>query len=191
MKRWVLLGVFLLSPLGSGPAAGAEYQVGERHKNDNIWLQLNFYSMIDAANAFGPTYKLSYLELEGGGRSSFLDLYYFFDINEIFGWGDLHAEAGNFFTKVKPRFSLDCIFARDLSAGPVREWYLATQYKGFNGGEYYYAGVGVDLDVPGMDVLGLCFWPQFLRTGEGVNFEYTGLQFSLNWYTLLFELPWE
>jgi len=158
---------------------------------DRLWLQFNLYNMHNTANAFGETYTNTYLEVEGGGRSGILDAYFFFDVNEIFGWGDHHEEAGHFFTKIKPRLSLDGLTGWDLALGPVSEWFAAFQYKGFNGGEYYYAGPGVDLKIPGVDILGLCFWPQFLRDEQGADFEYTGLQASLNWYTVLLDLPGE
>jgi nucleoside-specific channel-forming protein len=187
MKRWLVIAGLLVAMGQTGFTA--ESEPGERRQNDYLWLQLNLYSMHNTANAFGDTYNNNYLELEGGGRSGILDFYYFFDVNEIFGWGSHKKEAGHFFTKIKPRLSLDGITGRDLALGPVSEWYLAAQYKGFNGGEYYYAGLGTDLEIPGVDVLSVNFWPQFLRDEQGADFAYTGLQVSLNWYTVLFRLP--
>jgi len=190
MKRYFVILCLLVCPIGH-PIFAADYSDGALRKNDNLWLQLNLYNAHNLANAFGSAYEDTYLELEGGGRSGFLDMYYFFDVNEIFGWGSHKDEAGDFFTKIKPRFSLDAITRKDLSIGPVKEWYLASQYRGFNGGEYYYAGLGTDLKIPGFDVFGLCLWPQFLRNRQGADMEYTGLQISLNWYTVLFHLPHE
>ena len=80
-----LLAAALL--LGAGNLYAADYTDGNLRKNDNRWLNLNLYDMSNTANAFGPTYDNTYLEVEGGARSGALDLYYFFDINEILGWG--------------------------------------------------------------------------------------------------------
>lgn len=183
MKRWIItVGLAVL-------AAGAAR--GDIRERDNLWLQLNFYSMHNTANAFGATYNNNYFEVEGGGRSGILDFYYFFDVNEIFGWGRHKEEAGHFFTKIKPRLSIDAATGRDLSLGPIAEWYLAGQFRGYNGGEYYSLGPGWDLRIPGIDVLGLAFWPQFLRDEDGADFAYTGLQASFNWYTVLFRLSRE
>jgi nucleoside-specific channel-forming protein len=181
-----VMGAFVVS----GRADGTDEGIRSR---DNLWLQFNLYNANHLPNAFGDTYSDTYLELEGGGRSGFLDLYTFFDVNEIFGWGDQsqHREAGQFFVKIKPRFSIDAMTGKSLSLGPVKEWYVATQYKGFNDGEYYYAGLGMDLDIPGFEVFGACLWPAFLRESNGANMEYSGFQVSLNWYTTLTRLPWD
>ena len=84
-----LLAAALL--LGAGNLYAADYTDGNLRKNDNRWLNLNLYDMSNTANAFGPTYDNTYLEVEGGARSGALDLYYFFDINEILGWGMLRT----------------------------------------------------------------------------------------------------
>jgi len=175
--------------LCAAEAGATDYSGGQLRKNDNTWNNLNAYYMMHAANAFGPSYDMAYFEIEGGARSAVLDLYYFFDVNHIFGWGTYYKDAGNFFTKIKPRFSLDALLGRDLSAGPVKEWYFAAQYKGFNGGEYYSAGVGTDMDVPGIDFLQVNFWPKYVRFSEENKMSYAGLELSLNWYKTLRRCP--
>ena len=182
MKK-ILLTCFLMNVAVS--AGAADYTGGNLRKNDNLWNVINLYYMMRAPNAFGPAYDIAYLELEGGARSGVLDLYYLFDVNEILGVGKNYSEAGNFFTKIRPRLSLDGITGKDLSIGPVKEWYLATRYKGFNGGEYYSAGVGTDLQVPGVDFLQFNFWPKYVRFSGEQKLRYAGLEVSLNWYTLL------
>jgi nucleoside-specific channel-forming protein len=187
--RVMVNGIILIVLFLHVCADAADYSDGDLRKNDNLWLNLNLYNMHNAANAFGNAYDETYFEIEGGGRSGVLDFYYFFDVNEILGWGDHKDEAGNFFTKIKPRLSLDALTRHDLAIGPVNEWFLATEYRGFNGGEYYYAGVGTTCSIPGFQVFDFNLWPQFLRNSDGADMEYTGLQISLNWVALLFTLP--
>jgi len=56
---------------------------------DFTWMQLNLYEGIGVANSFGDTYDLTYFEIEGGGTTGFLNLYYFVDINDILGFRDV------------------------------------------------------------------------------------------------------
>ncbi|NLO91573.1 MAG: hypothetical protein GX410_06240 [Elusimicrobia bacterium] len=171
--------------------SAADYADGNVRKNDNRWLNLNFFRTMHSADAFGPAYEGSYLEVEGGARSGALDFYFFYDAFDLLGMGTYKTRAGDFFTKIKPRFSLDALTGKDLAAGPVREWYLATQYKGFNGGEYYSAGPGVDLDVPGVDLLQAALWPKFVRFQGSPDIEYAGVELSVNWCaTIVRKMPW-
>lgn len=181
----------LFACLPAAPALAADYSAGGIRKNDNTWMNLNGFYMMHTANSFGPAYSDGYFEVEGGARSGALDLYYFFDVNEIMGWGNYYKDAGQFFTKIKPRLSVDALTRRDLALGPVKEWYLATQYKGFNDGEYYSAGPGADLAVPGVDRLSLNFWPKYVRFSGKSKLDYAGLELSLNWYATLWRLPHE
>ena len=187
MKKTLLCccGILLLGLLAAEQSHATDYSGGHLRKNDNIWNNLNAYYMMRGANAFGPSYDMAYFEVEGGARSAVLDLYYCFDVNHIFGWGTYYTDAGNFFTRIKPRFSLDAITGRDLSVGPVKEWYLATQYKGFNGGEYYAAGVGTDLTIPGIEMLLVNFWPKYVRFSEENKMSYAGLEINVTWYKVL------
>lgn len=185
----LLCGMAVLSALCVAGASATAFPDGNIRKNDGTWNNLNLYHMMHTANPFGPSYDNTYFEVEGGARSGVLDLYYFFDVNEIFGWGTYRDQAGQFFTKIKPRISLDALTKRDLSIGPVKEWYVATQYKGFNDGEYYAAGVGTDLAIPGVDFLQLCFWPTFVRFAGSNDITYAGMEVSINWYEKLWQMP--
>ncbi|MFA6584054.1 MAG: outer membrane protein OmpK [Elusimicrobiaceae bacterium] len=182
---------FLLLALDATAGAFATDYSSDVRKNDNRWLNLNLYQMWHTANPFGPPYNNMYFEVEGGARSGVLDLYYFFDVNEVLGWGTYSRNAGDFFTKIKPRLSIDGIIKRDLAVGPVKEWYIATQYKGFNGGEYYSAGIGTDLAIPYVDMFHLNFWPKYVRTSGDDEMNYSGLEISLDWYTVLCKMPWD
>lgn len=190
MKKYII--AVLLSavlPMTMFAPARAENYSADARKNDMKFLNLNLYQADKLANAFGPDYNMVYFEIEGGARSGILDLYYFYDVNEIFGLGTYSSDAGQFFTKIKPRFSLDGITGKDLSVGPVKEWYLATQFKGFNNGEYYAAGIGTDWHVPGVEMLVLNVWPQFVRFSGAERMSYAGFEACLVWYSTLFRLP--
>ncbi|MDD4005098.1 MAG: outer membrane protein OmpK [Elusimicrobiaceae bacterium] len=182
----------LAGSLAAGLNAGAraEDYAADVRKNDGKWLSLNLYQADNVANSFGSAYNMLYFEIEGGARSGILDLYYFYDVNEIFGLGTYSSNAGQFFTKIKPRLSIDGITRRDLSVGPVKEWYLATQYKGFNDGEYYSAGVGTDWKIPGVEMLSINFWPKFVRFSGTDRMSYAGLELCFVWYKTICSLPW-
>ena len=73
---------------------------------DFTWMQLNLYEGIGVSQPYaGETYNLTYFEIEGGGRTGILNLYYFVDINHIFGIRDELNEGnspGNYFMKINP-----------------------------------------------------------------------------------------
>jgi len=108
-------------------------------------------------------------------------------VNHLLGQGDNAAgDAGNFFTKINPRFSLSA-FVPQL--GPIKEMYLATLYKGFNGGEDYYVGIGTDLAIPFFDMFSANLYSMMETTqdGDDVKFENAGFVFAINWYTKVYE----
>lgn len=163
----------------------ADYTDGNLRKNDNLWLALNFYSAHNLANSFGNTYDDPYLEVEGGGRSGILDFYYFADVNNILATGDNDDKSGDFFVKILPRLSLDGLFRKDLAIGPVKEWYLATMYKGGNGFERYYGGIGTDLKLPGFDAFSLNLF-SLCEHVDANHLDYAGFALAVNWYTVLY-----
>jgi len=99
--------------------------------------------------------------------------------------------------KINPRFSLNTITGKDLKLGPVNEWYIATQYKGYNGGNNYYAGIGTDMSIPYLERFSLNFYKMFEHIngtdtdGDFENdsfeddFEDAGWVVAINWFTKL------
>lgn len=156
-----------------------------RRDRDNLWLRLNVYQGRNMANPFGDTYTDNYLEIEGGGRSGFLDFYYFVDVEHVFGLGDHGEFPGEFFTKVMPRFSVDALSRTDLSIGPVKEWYVATMLKAGNGFERYYGGLGTDLAIPGFDALSANLLVMGQHPEDSSSLHYAGFVLVVNWYTIL------
>ncbi len=182
MKKSLLL----FTALASLNLYGADFTDGNLRKNDFTWGQMNLYSGYNLANfGGGKSYNDLYLELEGGSRSGVLDLYYFFDVNNILNLGERDEVNGDFFTKITPRFSLDGMLKKDLSVGIVNEWFLATQYKGFNGSNTYYVGLGTNLDMPGFDRFGANIFSAYDSNNWGSEMEHVGYVLALNWYTEL------
>jgi nucleoside-specific channel-forming protein len=163
---------------------------------DFTWMQLNLYEGIGVSQPFaGETYNLTYFELEGGGRTGILNLYYFVDVNHIFGVRDELNEGnspGNYFMKINPRFSLTKLMNKESCFGPIKESYLATQYKGWNGGDNYYVGLGTDLAIPMVDMFSFNFYKMFQHI-DGPNddgdiestMEDAGWVLAINWFTNL------
>jgi len=185
MKKF--LGLTVLLAALSVTTMGADYSDGLRSR-DHTWTQLNLFHVQNHANSYGDTYHNTYLQVEGGGRSGFLNLYYFVDVNNFLDSGE-KDDHGDFFIKIAPKFSIDAMTGKDLSIGPITEWYVATQYKGFNDMETYYLGLGVDLDTPFFDSLSTNLYTTYRNTsfdhGDNADWDYSGLVLATNWYTVL------
>ena len=186
MKKLILMALLA----GMIPCfANAQTDEGEYsyRQGDYKWLQFNLYSVLNQPNPFGDeSVDFEYFELEGGGRSGILALYYFFDVNNVGGWGDNGENPGDFFAKIMPKFSIDGMLKQDLAMGPIKEFYIATMWKGWNGGEVYDIGLGVDLAIPGIDA----FSCELMSVGnrEGRSLYYSGMAVTWNWYTKLFDI---
>ncbi len=187
MKKaiFILLGLLLVSSMFA----------------DFTWMQMNLYHAINVSNPYGSpfgdadTYPFTYFEIEGGGRTGILNLYFFVDVEHIFGIRDEEQNGGNsagsYFMKINPRFSLSALIP---AMGPVKEVYLATQYKGYCGGDNYYVGLGTDLAVPFFDMFSFNFYKMFQHVdmlndaGDEFesSFEDAGFVAAINWYTNLY-----
>ena len=159
---------------------------------DFTWAQLNLYQGIGMAHGWADTYDDMYLEIEGGGRTGILNLYYFFDVNSIMGQGDYAVGGqGSFFTKINPRFSITKLMGKENCFGPIKESYLATQYKGYNGGASYYVGFGTDLAIPFFDMFSLNLYAMMQHIddpddAEKTMFEAAGYVVAINWFTKVY-----
>ncbi|MCK4956638.1 MAG: hypothetical protein KAS49_03315 [Candidatus Cloacimonetes bacterium] len=157
---------------------------------DFTWAQLSFYQGLNIANGWGDAHDDLYFEVEGGGRTGCLDLYYFFDVNHFVGQGDnAVGNQGNFFTKIKPRISLNKFVPK---FGPVNELYIATVYKGFNGGESYWVGLGTDLQIPFIESFSANFYAVAKHIDDAsdkdkTDFKKAGFVVAINWFTTLYK----
>jgi nucleoside-specific channel-forming protein len=171
MKK-TLLGLALLT---TGLSVYAEDYSEDIRKNDNKFFNINLMHGENQKNPFGNQDN-TYLELEFGGRSGVLDLYGYVDIMNITGnTKDDTYNGDNFFMELKPRLSIDGMTGKDLSIGPIKEWYVAGYLKagdnsvgeptmkgpdpvnGVGTGGLFHTGIGIgtDLELPWFGKTGL------------------------------------
>ncbi|UBH27280.1 outer membrane protein OmpK [Aeromonas enteropelogenes] len=169
------------------PAFAADYS-GDIHKNDYKWMQFNVMHTIDQRPIFTAdgNYNDTYLEMEFGGRSGLFDLYGYVDVFDIFDsrHSDKHDKQ-NIFMKFAPRLSLDALTGKDLSIGPVQEWYIASLNNVADGQMENLIGIGSDVQVPWFGKVGMNLYAR--HSTENANFEaeegkWNGYQFSMNWF---------
>ncbi len=188
-KSPVIYKLLLCLCLGCPLLWAADYNEGELHKNNFKWLQFNLMQSLDNKLPFGNE-KSTYLEMEFGGRSGFLQLYGYLDVFDIFDResDDLHQQD-NFFFKLAPRFSLDGIFGTDLSFGPVKEVFISTLANvadnGGGGGLFdLFAGFGVDVEVPWLGLVGSNIMARYARENYKAPDEgkWSGYIWTNNWF---------
>ena len=194
-----LLGLFL-----SPSPANAEDYSEDRRKNDHHWMNWHIYRGIDQRG--GPfKFDDTYMELEFGGRSGIVSLYGYVDFLDILhDSGSDKYRGDNFFAKIIPRFSLDGIFKKDFSLGPIKEWYIAstlimadgdkisTKKEGDkevvtsrNGGlQVLWLGLGTDVEVPWFGTVGVDLMARYIADNYGASNEksWDGYAFHLNWF---------
>lgn len=147
------------TPAASGETASYETtDEAPRSAYLSDWYNQNVTVIGSKDIRFGPQ-KIDdiYLEYEFFGRKGPLDLYGYIDMPKFFGIGNA-ADSGIFddgspiFAEIKPRLSLNELSGRDLSLGPIREWYLAANWiydwghNSDNRQNTLYSGLGTDID---------------------------------------------
>nr|ACK36940.1 OmpK [Vibrio vulnificus] len=176
--RKSLLALSLLAAT-SAPVMAADYSDGDIHKNDYKWMQFNLMAAIDedAGSGIFP----HFLEMEVGGRSGILVLYYSVDVFDLSNDpGSDKDGAEKIFMKFAPRMSLDAVTGKDLSFGPVQELYVATlmEWGGNNGVNNQKIGLGSDVMVPWLGKIGLNLYAFY----DGNEKDWNGFQISTNWF---------
>jgi len=140
---------------------------------DFSWMQMNLVQGYDVADGWASPYNDPYFEIEGGGRSGVLDLYYFFDVNHFMGAGDnSNGDQGSFYTIVTPKFEV------------MKNYFIATKYRGYNGGENYYLGLSTTPPVPFLDVFYIDAYTMFQNVDNGNDktmLKYAGILTSVIW----------
>lgn len=160
------------------------------HKNDYQWLQFNLMQSVDAKIPYNIKND-TYLEIELGGRSGFLDLYAYVDFFDIFNSSssDRHGDD-NFFAKISPRISLDTLFNQDFSFGPVNELYIAS-VTNIGDRELFeqYIGLGTDVTIPFFNKIGVNAYARYVRENYGADNEssWDGYMLSTNWSTPVYQ----
>lgn len=164
-------------------APAADYTDGDRHKNDYNWMQFNLmYALKELPRSKDAKTGHDYLEMEFGGRSGVLDLYGYVDVFNLTNSDNSDKKgAPKTFIKLQPRFSLDSLFARDLSLGPFQEFYFSTLFN-WGGGENdvnnSFWGLGTDVMVPWLGKVGLNVFGLYNLNAKAWN----GFQVSTNWF---------
>ncbi len=186
---FTLLSLFFLDS-----ALAVDYKGGDRSSVDSRWFNLNLYHGIDQRG--GPfKFTDTYLELEFGGRSGIVDYYGYVDFLDILNnsSSDRH-EGPNSFAKVDLRFSLDGMFKTDLAIGPVKEWYIATEFMNSdnernigspnNALRVFWLGIGTDTKIPWLGLVGLNFQTRYFIENYGADNEeeFDGLVLHINWF---------
>ncbi|QWL04998.1 outer membrane protein OmpK [Shewanella indica] len=171
----------------SGNAYAADRS--DLHGSDYKWMQFNLmYSIGEKPDNPATGDQHNYLEMEFGGRSGIFDLYGYIDVfnlgNQYTNDGDKNPGSGSskLFMKFAPRISLDAVFGKDLSFGPVQEVYFSTLFNwdGLNGDgvNSSFWGVGADVMVPWLGKTGMNLYGYY----DLNNKEWNGYQFSMNWF---------
>tara|TARA_R110001583_G_scaffold6618_6_gene33617 strand:- start:1234 stop:2046 length:813 start_codon:yes stop_codon:yes gene_type:complete len=176
MKKSIIAASLLA--LGSAPAFATDYTDGDAHKNDYKWMQANIMYAVDELPGESSH---DYLELEFGGRAGILDYYGYVDIfNLTDSDSSDKAGAAKMFAKLAPRISLDALFSKDLSMGPVQELYVASVYNvnGDSSVENFSIGLGSDVMVPWLGKVGLNLYRYYDITSK----DWDGFQISTNWF---------
>ncbi|WP_108650998.1 outer membrane protein OmpK [Dongshaea marina] len=161
------------------PAKAQQQATTDIHANDYQWMNLKL--MRNQNNKPGSG-KDTYGELEFGGQSGALDFYGYADLLDILNDSKSTAHDGqdSVFVKLLPRLSIDKLTGKDLSVGPIKEWFLFGLINAQSTTWNNYYGLGVNLDVPGMDVFKINTGfrqvrkDQFTPAAEGWNGYYVG-----------------
>ncbi|GAB1114689.1 MAG: outer membrane protein OmpK [Shewanella algae] len=175
----------------SGNAYAADRS--DLHASDYKWMQFNLmYSIGEKPENPASGDQHNYLEMEFGGRSGIFDLYGYVDVfnlgNQYTNNGDKNPGSGKskLFMKFAPRISMDAVFNKDLSFGPVQEVYFSTLFNWdglVNDGDgtgvnSSFWGVGADVMVPWLGKTGMNLYAYY----DLNNKEWNGYQFSMNWF---------
>ena len=163
------------------------------HEND--WSQVNF-NLISGNNmrGFGHTKDDTYGEIEIMGREGILDMNGYIDFSDVMHSesSDLNndeKEEANFFTEIQPRISLNGLFDKDLSIGPVTEWYLAGYIEAGDAGLWTNGiGIGSDVMVPWLGKVGLNAYALYSEEDFGSSREndWNGYLVKTNWFKPLY-----
>lgn len=175
--------ICLLAFLSTSNAFSADYSK-DRTINDNRWLRFNY---MYADNELPGQSQHDYVELEFGGRSGIFDVFGYVDFfNPADNKSSDKYEQEKLYMKIAPRMSLDGLFRKDFSFGPVKELYVAGvtstggagHVAGRNSVNGALIGLGADIDVPVMGVMGWAVYGQYDINNKNWN----GYQLSTGWF---------
>ncbi|MGL4687928.1 MAG: outer membrane protein OmpK [Fusobacteriaceae bacterium] len=130
-------------------------------------VEVGIVKSYNLGNAYGPSGKDTMLSFQSNLRYNLIELYVFVDRANIFNKEELSDKYGDdsnyIYGEFQPRLSLDGLFDKDLSIGPINEWFLAYSldfdndrhyniWSGKkNGVEKHNIGIGNLINIPGFD----------------------------------------
>lgn len=121
---------------------------------------------------YGNNYKLGLKQREAlwfnhVSGHSFGDNYFWFKVTSP--TEDTTSVIGEY----HPRFSLNKIFNKDFSIGPIKEIFQANALEFGNGSRAYLFGIGFNLNVPGFKYLKTNFYWRDKQKVEGRSFQWS------------------
>ena len=178
--------LFVVSSLVIPSVWAADYS-DDTSKNDYQWMQANLWHAIDQKPHGPDGFSDTFLELEFGRRTGFLDLYGYVDLFDVTNSSssDMHGQQ-NIFAKIAPRFSLDALTGQDLSFGPVKEVYISNLSNISDPKFETFVGLGADVEVPIFGKVGMNLYARYSVNNAYFQEEeekWNGYQFSMNWFT--------
>ena len=158
------------------------------------WFHQHVQMVGETGARYGPTHISDvYLEYEFSGTKGPFDLYGYVDAHKILGIGNDHDtgfwDGGSpLFTELEPRLSFSRLLGKDLGIGPVKDWYLATDYildvgNGRNSRQntlYFGPGVSFDTHSRVSFELNFFFRRQFANYGAPNSFSWDGYRLQPN-----------
>ncbi len=150
------------------------------------------------ANGYGSSGKDTVLSIQTNLRYKLFDLYWFTDRSNIFNdekFSDKYGYDSNYiYGEFQPRLSLDGLLNKNLSIGPINEWFLAYSldydndrsyniYTGAkNGLEKHNIGIGNSISIPGFDYFKTNLYGRYIVRNYGRNEnQWDGYQFSASY----------
>ncbi|MGL5983614.1 MAG: outer membrane protein OmpK, partial [Cetobacterium sp.] len=156
----MLKKILLLSSLALSTVTFAKYEPWNFTLLEGSLVKAN-----KVPDGWGDSKEEMLFEIQGTTRYKLLDLYWFIDRTNIFKDSSLSnkndTDSNYTYAEFTPRLSLDGLTKKDLSIGPVSEWFLAYQFDydnvssiGWNGNKdglrKHYFGLGNYISVPEM-----------------------------------------
>lgn len=169
------------------------------HERDNKWVNFNLISA-QGLKGGGEDIDDTYLEIKLGGRKGIFDFWGYVDFYDALGDSYSGYNEGssdktshkktNFFSELHPRMSIDGLLNKDLSIGPVKEWYVAGYMKsGDTDLNTKGLGIGTDLKVPWFGIMPLNLYALYVEedfnsTREG---KWDGYLVKTSWMKSLYK----
>ena len=184
LKNSIFLLAHTFCLLYSNRSFSADYS-DNIHKNDNKWFQFSLLQSVNNKLPFNNQND-TFFEMEFGGRSGIFEVYGFLDVLDIFDTSksDLHNKD-NLFFKFAPKLSLDAATERDLSIGPITEWYIATQTNVADRSLFeHFIGLGADVQVPWFGKVAPKLMARYVRENFGAANErkFDGYLLTITWF---------